>query len=163
MIFSYIRLCIFALIALSSVYTSADEYMTPNQINWFPSSLANELKKDGCKIPKNIDNYFTTGIIIGQFVARGQIDIAILCVTEKESYIRVIWGGDKSCPSKLTSIGQSITVVDGYYIWERYNAYGGNKPPDEITHEAINDHYLGKASMVHYCHKGNWISLTSAD
>ncbi|WP_126452930.1 hypothetical protein [Sulfuriflexus mobilis] len=163
MVHSYYKSCITVLAILFALCADADEYMMPNQIPWLSTSLITELKEEGCKIPRNIDSYFTTGVVVGQFVARGQIDIAILCVTDSKKVIKIIWGGNKSCPSELDSIGQSITVVDGDYIWERYDAYGGNKPPGDIIHEAINDHYLGKASTVYYCHNGKWIELTGAD
>jgi len=164
MLLNHIRLILVVSALLFSLCAvAAEEYMPPEKISWLAPSLVKELKDEGCKIPRNIDNYFTSGVIVGQFASRGQIDIAVLCVTDKNSFIKIVWGGNKKCPSRLASTGQSITAVDGYYIWERYEAYGGKKPPDEIMYEAINDHYLGKASVVHYCLKGNWIELTGAD
>ena len=52
--------------------------------------------------------------------------------------------------------------MGGKFITEHYDAYGGSKPP-LITHDAIDDRWLEKASVVHYCHEGKWIELTGAD
>ena len=136
---------IIGLFAIAAV--AADEFLRPDEITWLPASLKDELKSEGCRI---------------QFAAWGQVDLAVLCVSGRRSYIAIAWGGDKSCSSRLESYGESLSVVDEYFISEHYKAYGGNEPP-WIEHEAINDEILEKASVVRYCHKGDWIELTGAD
>jgi hypothetical protein len=55
-----------------------------------------------------------------------------------------------------------ISTVDKQYIASHYRAYGGRKPP-VITHHGISDAFLGKASTVHYRHRGKWLELQGAD
>lgn len=136
--------------------------MEPDEILWMPSIVKEDLKRQGCKIPKKILDIYVSGAVIGQFAAPGQVDLAVLCVSDGDGRIIIYWGGNNVCPSELPSFGESLSVVGEHYIWKHYNAYGGNKPP-KIDHEAINDHILGKASEVHYCRNGSWIKLTGAD
>ncbi len=55
-----------------------------------------------------------------------------------------------------------ITAVDGRYITDHYNAYGGEKPPP-IDHRGIDDAFAGKASEVLYFYRGQWLRLAGAD
>jgi hypothetical protein len=57
---------------------------------------------------------------------------------------------------------RAIDKVDRKYIVDHYEAYGGPKPP-EIAHFGINYEFLEKASVVYYCHQGQWLELTGAD
>lgn len=57
---------------------------------------------------------------------------------------------------------RGLGKVGKKYIIEHYEAYGVPEPP-RITHDAINDAYLEKSSVVHYCNQGNWVALTGAD
>lgn len=47
-------------------------------------------------------------------------------------------------------------------ILEQHKEYGGPTPPP-ISHQGIDDYFVGKASVVHYCNNGKWIALTGAD
>ena len=64
------------------------------------------------------------------------------------------------CYPKLNS--REIEAVDRNYITVHYRAYGGPKPPP-IDHKGINDVFVGKASVVYYLYKGEWLQLTGAD
>ncbi len=55
-----------------------------------------------------------------------------------------------------------ITVATREYIRERHRRYGGPTPPP-LTHEGINDAFVGKASVVWYLYGGRWLRLTGAD
>jgi len=136
------------------------EYLEPAESMGLTTEIVEILKKEKCRIPKW--EYEFGGVTVGEFAAKNQKDIAVICYKNGNSKIRIFWGGPKKCPSEINSIGQYITTVGKDYIVELYEAYGGPKPP-KITHDAIEDYYVEKASIVIYCHKGKWINLTGAD
>jgi hypothetical protein len=62
----------------------------------------------------------------------------------------------------LNRLSAAISTVGRAFILSHYRAYGGPKPP-AIDHEGIDDAFVGKASIVHYLHAGQWLDLTGAD
>lgn len=151
-------------------------YINPNQLKGVPSNVVIELKKLGCLIPQGILDH--TNVIEGEFAIPGQKDWAALCSTKGSSHIHIFWGGPNTCPSVIAerpdkdylykqSSGtreyyRGLGKVGEKFIMEHYEAYGGPKPPP-ITHDAIDDRWLEKASVFHYCHQGKWLELTGAD
>lgn len=135
-------------------------YLAPKSVPSLPSYIVSTLEKEKCLVPKW--SFEFGGVTKGEFAKSGQTDTAVICTQNNSSKILIFWGGPSKCPSKIDSIGQFISTVDKKYILDHYAAYGGNKPP-EITHHAINDIYVEKASIVKYCHNGKWIELTGAD
>jgi hypothetical protein len=57
---------------------------------------------------------------------------------------------------------REIRAVGRDFIVRHYRAYGGAVPP-AIEHQAVDDAFLGKASVTYYCSKGNWMRLQGAD
>ena len=151
-------------------------YTNPEQLKGLPSNIVTELKKMGCLIPQGILDH--TNAIEGEFAIKGQKDWAVLCSIKGKSHIHIFWGGSIRCPSIIAErsdqenlyeqsrgvweYDRGLGKVGEKFIMEHYEAYGGPKPPP-ITHDAIDDRWLEKASVVHYCHEGNWIKLTGAD
>jgi hypothetical protein len=151
-------------------------YIKPEQVKGLHSNIVIELKKLDCLIPQGIFDH--TNAIEGEFAMKGQKDWAVLCSINGKSSIHIFWGGPKKCPSVIAErsdeeylykqssgaweYGRGLGKVGEKFIMEHYEAYGGPKPPP-ITHDAIDDRWLGKASVVHYCHQGKWLELTGAD
>lgn len=148
-----------ALLATNS-YSDEFEFLEPKNVEGLSPEITQKLTEEGCAIPKWV--YEFGGVTKGQFAIAGQTDIAVLCKNKKGDFIRIFWGNKAPCPDTLESYGQFISAVGEKYIIEHYEAYGGNEPP-KITHEAINDHYVEKSSIVRYCHEGKWLELTGAD
>ncbi len=151
-------------------------YVDPEQVKGLPSNIVKELKKLDCLIPQGILDH--TNAIKGEFAIKGQKDWAVLCSTNGKSRIHIFWGGANRCPSVIAEESdeeylyrqsndaweyyRGLGKVGEKFIIEHYEAYGGPKPPP-ITHDAIDDRWLEKASVVHYCHQGKWLKLTGAD
>jgi hypothetical protein len=57
---------------------------------------------------------------------------------------------------------REIRAVGNDFIVGHYRAYGGPKPPP-VQHQAIDDAFLEKASVVWYWHNGGWLQLQGAD
>jgi hypothetical protein len=167
---------IFGIHTLSFSEDKSGVYIKPEAIKGLPANIVAELKKLNCQIPQGILNH--TNVIKGEFVVEGQKDWAVLCSTNGDTHIHIFWGGSNKCKSAIAEISdknylykrpdggweynRGIGKVGKKFIIEHYEAYGGPKPPP-ITHDAINDIWLEKASVVHYCHKGKWVQLTGAD
>jgi hypothetical protein len=115
-------------------------------------------------------------VICGQFTSATTIDWAVLCSDGKESFILVFPGGKTKRIAELmreredifismddgSHYCRAIDVVGATYILDHYLAYGGPEPPT-ITHNAINDIYIGKASVVQYFDGKEWLRLQGAD
>jgi hypothetical protein len=151
-------------------------YINPDQLRGLPTNIVIELKKLNCLIPQGILDH--TNAIEGEFALKGKKDWAVLCSTNGKSHIHIFWGGPKKCPGAIAERSdedylykqsnadweyyRGLGKVGEKFIIDHYEAYGGPKPPP-ITHDAIDDRWLEKASVVHYCHQGKWVELTGAD
>jgi len=117
-------------------------------------------------------------VISGHFRTAAQTDWAVLCSVDRVSTILVYWEGGTdsvaelgSAPDKayLQGVGggrigfsRAIAVVDGRFIRQRFEEFGGPEPPP-LDHEGINDAFVEKASGVWYWYQGKWLRLTGAD
>ncbi|MDH5632104.1 MAG: hypothetical protein OEZ10_03835 [Gammaproteobacteria bacterium] len=135
-------------------------YLEPKNVPGLTSDIAAKLEEKNCLVPKW--RFEFGGVTKGEFAISGQTDIAVICTKNGMSEIIIFWGGPAKCPSNIKSTGQFISTVGKKYILDHYGYYGGNKPP-KITHQAINDHYVEKSSVVKYCNNGNWVNLVGAD
>ncbi len=152
---------------------------SPGTFKQLPRAVVASLTKEGCRIPPAIDlkDLVSTNVISGEFAQKDQKDWAIFCFVNGHSYIRVFWGGPAQCASRIArhkeeinaakieewgGIGIAIGPVGKKFIMEHYEAYG-EKPPIKITHQGINYYFVGKASVVYYCHRGQWLVLPGAD
>lgn len=158
------KLNIILIAFLSTICIAADEpeftFLTPSSVAELSAENVKSLEAENCLIPKW--KFKFGGVAMGEFAAKGQMDTAVICHHQGRSEIWLFWGGPVECDSRIESIGQFISTVDKKFILDHYGYYGGPKPP-EITHQAINDHFVEKASVVKYCKDGKWIDLTGAD
>ncbi len=175
-LFTVIIIAIFGIHSLSFSEEKKGIYINPDRVKVLPASIVLELKKLNCQIPQGILDH--ANAIEGEFAIKGQKDWAVLCAVNGKSHIRIFWGGPKKCSSVIAERSDAdylykqsngeweyyrgLGRVGKKFIIEHYEAYGGPKPPP-ITHDAIEDKWLEKASVVHYCNKGKWVELTGAD
>ncbi len=175
-------LCLSLLILLSPEPSSAQmptlDFRSPASFGALPSDIRSSLVKEGCLIPQaTIERKIVaTNVIAGEFAKIGQMDWAILCSKEDHSYIKVFWGGAAHCASRIESdrsvseaypdqnrdFPYALSSANKDFILKHYQVHGGPKPPT-ITHLGINYEYLGKASVVYYCHHKKWLALTGSD
>jgi hypothetical protein len=152
--------------------------LDPRAFHQLPEEIVAELEVQTCKIPQGFEDAAPHNVISGSFAANNQQDWAVLCSRDGVSVIKIFWGGETSCPSEiagshdrnwLQDIGNNrigfsrvIAPASKQTILDHHKAYGGPTPPP-ISHQGIDDYFLGKASVVHYCRDGQWIALTGAD
>lgn len=151
--------------------------LPPAAFPQLPEAVVKKLEARGCTIPQSFIKPQPHNVIRGEFARKGQRDWAVLCSTEKKSTILVFWGKPTTCPNEVAIIEDRIFLqtIDeqgkiGYsrfiervgadYILEHYGRYGGPKPPH---HEGINDAFVEKTAVVHYCYEGKWFRLPGAD
>lgn len=152
--------------------------LSPAAFKELPNAVREKLEELGCVIPQTFLGGEPHNVIRGEFARKGQEDWAALCSIERKSSIRVFWGGPVRCEEKfepvedllsLQGVGEGkigysslITPADKNFIERHYKAYGGPQPP-VITHQGIDHAFVGKASVVLYCHEGKWLRLTGSD
>ncbi len=152
--------------------------LDPIMFNELPSEIVEELKAQKCTVPQTFGNSKPHNVISGSFAEKNQKDWAVLCSRDGVSTIKIFWGGAVRCPSEIAEskdhgwlqgignnkIGYSRAIGPARKkaILEYHKAYGGPTPPP-ISHQGIDDYFLEKASVVHYCSNGKWIALTGAD
>ena len=162
--------------------------LSPSAFSQLPDAVVDELAKRKCKVPQvgvPGDNPSKSyNVISGQFKKPGQSDWAVLCSADEHSRILIFlngradevesiggisadrdslqgWGQDEQGQEQFM-FSQIIPSVDREYILERYERYGGMKPP-LIDHEGISVGLSGKYSIVYYWYKGKWLILQGAD
>lgn len=157
---------------------TAIRQLNPNAFEFAPEAVRSYFAQQGCTIPQGFHSEEAHNLISGEFAARGQTDWAALCSRNDTSEIVILWGGPAQCPSRIAAgsdagllqtigggrIGYSraIQTVDKRYIDQHAKAYEGPEPPG-ADHDGIDDAFLGKASVVRFCHSNRWLRLQGAD
>lgn len=173
-----LSLFIFLAAGPSTAGMRTPNFWSPASFSKLPPTISSALTKEGCRIPQaTIERKIVaTNVISGEFAQKGQRDWAILCSKNGHLYIKVLWGGAAHCPSRIEKersipedyaaqgleFNHALSIANKDFILQHYQAHGGPKPPT-ITHFGINYEYLGKASVVHYCHNNKWLELTGSD
>lgn len=151
--------------------------LLPAMFPQLPIAVRDFLEVEGYTVPQIHPGFELkwVNVIEGSFLGSGHKDWAVLGLKGLKTSILLFPNGtteDVIVLREQTDAANleydkvvssyAITVADKKYIMEHYEAYGGPTPP-EITHDAINFHYVEKASEVLYFHDGNWIELQGAD
>ena len=141
--------------------------LEPNASLGLPPTIAQYLVDRGYTIPFVVATTRTRNVVRGEFVRRGQHDLAVLVSRKGSSAILIFWRETTQAPTTLArrpdhSI-RAIHKADPKYIREHYEGYGGVRPPSPLTHDGIDDGLVEKGSIVWYLHRGKWLQLTGAD
>lgn len=131
-----------------------------------------------CAVPQPSGVDAPQNVVAGEFAARGQTDWAVLCTHGDSSGIFIEWGGPVQCPTPLAwsanrhflqgsgpneiEYSRAIGVASPEFILDRAREYSGPAPPSS-DHSGVSDAFIGKASIVHYCHEGRWFRLAGSD
>lgn len=143
-----------------------------------PPELRTELERRGCTIPQPWGEKGRHNVIKGEFAQPGQTDWTVLCSVKEVSSILVFWNGAAEKPAVLATAPDRYSVQgvgdeqEGYSrglgvatppaIRRYFRLSGGPKPPP-LSHQGIEDNFIGKASTIWYFHQGKWLRLTGAD
>lgn len=166
--------------AVADMWDDADwavRRLDPAAFRELPAAIVTDLKQRGCTIPQAAELKDPHNVIRGEFAKRGQQDWAVLCSRNQSSSVLIFWANKTSCPSEIMpskdrsslqtlvgGIGYSriIRAVGEDFIIASFKEFGGPTPPP-ITHQGVEDAFMGKASSIHYCNNGEWVRLQGAD
>ena len=129
-------------------------------------------------IPQSSERRQPHNVIRGEFQQPGQLDWAVLCSRARVSTILVFWKGN---PAEVDSVAttpdrdylqgmgaegivfsRGISPADSGVLYRQMQRYGGPEPSRPL-HHGINDSFDGKASIVRYWHRGQWLTLAGVD
>ena len=153
--------------------------MSPSEFKTLPIKIEKELQRQGCTIPQVYYSEKFWNVIQGEFAKQGQKDWAVLCSRNGVSSILIFWSGptqdcdNEVAPAKdkefLQGIGdgkigfsRAISPASKKFIHSAHKTYGGPEPPP-IDHEGINDEFMDKGFVIHYCYEGKWLQLQGSD
>jgi hypothetical protein len=152
--------------------------LSPADFPDLPAVVRDELTRRGCTIPQVHGDARPHNVARGTFRRARQADIAVLCSREGTSSILIFWGNDFTTTAEIASradedylqvmasgeIGYSREIVTAPpdFIRRQHERYGGPKPPT-LSHDGINDLFVGKASVVWYLHGGKWLQVAGVD
>ena len=156
---------------------SAPTRLRPSAFTSLAEPVQKSLAQRGCLIPQSYTDSLPHNVVSGSFTSPEQVDIAVLCLRDTTSVILVYRAGlvdsvveiaprthDRAELSVTGSytFSRAIGIADSAFIWSRFEAYGGQRPPT-LDHLGINDIFVGKASVVWYWHRGKWLQLQGSD
>lgn len=152
--------------------------LSPSEFKELPAPIMKQLESRGCTIPQSAEFSAPHNVITGEFARKAQKDWAVLCSTQGKSTILVFWGGPAKCFAELasakdrdylqgigdgrTGYSRKISPLGAKQVFAHSELHGGPKPPPP-DHQGIDDAFVGKASVIHYCHQGVWRELEGAD
>jgi beta-lactamase regulating signal transducer with metallopeptidase domain len=148
-----------------------------------PSMIREQLRNRGCLIPQQTFSDGGTSnqlqsVVQGEFFEKGKPSWAVLCSVNESSSILVFRDVADRRPEELAksedknelqgagngriAYSREIQPVDRKFIMDHYRGYGGPEPPP-IDHQGIDDVSVGKASVIYYWYRGEWLKLQGAD
>ena len=152
--------------------------LRPSAFTSLAEPIQQNLARRGCFVPQTFPDSLPHNVVSGRFTSPGQTDVAVLCLRDTTSVIVLYRAGlsDSAVEvaprphlrAELSDTGAGFTfsraigVADSAFIWSRFEAYGGQRPP-AIDHHGINDIFPGKASVVWYWHRGKGLQLQGSD
>ncbi len=152
--------------------------LRPEAFPDLPRAIAAVVRARNCTVPQPSGADSPRNVIHGEFFESGQQSWAVLCSVAGWSTILVFRTAEDPTPHSLArmedrnflqnlddrSVGYSreIQAVGREFILGHENGYQAPKPT-RITHQGIDDAYLGKASTVWYLDAGVWFQFPGAD
>jgi len=153
--------------------------LPPTGFPEIPRNVVQELNHRGCTIPQKAFTKKRNNVIQGEFARPGQKDLAVLCSVRGMSTILVFWRKSEKDPAAIAPMEDRIFLQDmggGKIGFSRDISPMGKdailhlcRVKDEpvplflLTHQGLDDAFIGKASQTYYFHKGKWLIVTGSD
>ncbi len=161
---------------------SAIRRVQPPDLKELPAEFTEKLNARGCTIPQfdfagEAEGIAaeTNNVIHGEFTRRGQQDWAVLCSNGRTSTIVIFWGKATACPASLARLDDAHYLKAGkdkkLHYTRSIRALGesgldhragvaGLRP---MSHQGIDDRFVGKSSAFFYCVEGKWKIFPAKD
>ena len=158
-------------------------YLFPHEHPDLPKNIADWLSERGYVIPQDIpkedwDKYFPINVISGEFIKRGQTDIAVFCTNRKKTAIIIFLSGkldeleiidrtpDSISPSHPEGVPLEcchywLTPISAENIFKTYlvmRSYDIKQPPP-----LYHDGFWAVWSTIYYNFEGEWHSMLGGD
>ena len=151
----------------------------PREFEGLPADVTSDLLSRGCTIPQPYGADKEEGTVTASFFSPGSSDLAVLCSIDNVSTILVYRDSSTSEIHELAQaadagylqtvdgdgeigFSRAIGVATSKSIQAYYEFFGGPKPP-LITHDGLENIYIGKASTILYWYQDQWIGLQGND
>ncbi len=152
--------------------------LDPALFEGLPVAALRTLRELDCTTPQSFDAERRVNIIRGRFVDRRRRDVAALCSHAGTSRILVIHSKTGRLLKTLAEAPDEryLQTIDGAGTYGysrrierplprflRQYIRDAGKPLPELWREGIEDHFLEKASTVHYRHRASWHQVSGRD
>jgi len=160
--------------------------LAPSTFGQLPISIIRSLEARGCTVPQTWAYDDSTymdivrrphNVVQGSFLKNGQRDWAVLCSCRDSSSILVFWGGKVDHPAELARSRDDDWTQDvdgrGNLGYSRFLGAANPKrilshnPGLELKHgplhDAIEDAFVEKGSVLYYFQGDSWKELDGAD
>jgi len=162
--------------------------LQPGDVAGLPPEFVEKLNARGCSIPQfgDVGRGGDTGggpatageptnVIHGEFARKGQEDWAVLCSKGGSSTIVIFWEKTTACPASLARLDDVHYLKRGkdktVRYWRSIRALGENDLDDRagiaglkpMSHQGIDDRFVGKSSALFYCSEGKWKIFPAKD
>ena len=160
---------------------SATVRLAPSRFRTLPSSIIRDLERRSCRVPQvyeRLNDSGPTNVIRGSYIVPGRTDWAVLCSIRDTSRILIYRnaatapidslakGADRHSLQGLgdNRIGYSrkITTASPAYIRRVAKPDTATTLPN-VDHAGIEDHFVGKASVIWYFQRGRWLMFLGGD
>jgi hypothetical protein len=137
-------------IAVAGTPGSSPSYWKPERIAQLSADEIHDLQKAGCLVTsyrsedvpnftvnksKQPDEQDQLMLIRGEFAAKGQTDVAVLCtsVDQSREFLHIVWGGPTRCASTLPLASVSMFWKKRDPVTDYYGSHMKKFEPSEIT------------------------------
>ena len=154
----------------------------PADVKALPVEFVEKLNARGCTIPQFDSGEDAQGVagepnnvIHGEFTRHRQEDWAVLCSNGRTSTIVIFWGKATTCPASLARLDDAHYLKAGKDKKVHYSrsirglgesglderaGVAGLKP---MSHQGVDDRFVGKSSAFFYCVDGKWKIFPAKD
>jgi hypothetical protein len=152
--------------------------LAPAAFPALPPTIRTALEERGCTVPQVYDNPRPHNVVRGSLRSAGSVDWAVLCSINQASRVLVFWSGH---PDSIEALGETrdvdflqgvggdsigfsheIRIVSRAELRRRLAAHREHSPVP-VTHDGLEDAFVGKASGIGYYYRGRWYSFPGAD
>jgi hypothetical protein len=156
--------------------------LPPSAFTALAPEIIEKLEERGCTIPQFDPAGDASGVVLeptnvirGEFARQGQEDWAVLCSKGGSSTILIFWQKPTPC------VGQLARLEDAHYLQSQrdktmrysrsiqasgetdlHGRFAGSSV-SHMSHQGIEDRFVGKSSSFFYCSEGKWKIFPGAD
>lgn len=165
-------------VPVSAEWDEADKKvvrLAPRAFPRLPAQVRLALESRGCTIPQTYAGRAAHNVVVGELMAHGAADWAVLCSVDRVSRVLIFPGGQAESviewePSDdrrwLQTIGNDAIGFSRFLSVVTPDAirrYAKSDLPSPLDHDGLDEAFIEKGSTIHYCDHGHWVTIAGAD